>query len=328
MNPNAMRAVLLLSGILGATVSAAAAPTPEDSALATELFNQGRELMAAGKAHEACPKLAESHRLDPGGGTVLNLGLCYEAIGKLASAYSAFNDALAMARRDDRDDRITIATEHLASVEPRLSRLIIEVPPGLALAGMSVTRDGSEVARAAWGSAMPVDGGPHEVVVAAPGYRTWRATVEVKPESDKQTLVVPRLEAEPRAEPPRSVIVAPVVAPVPDRPPRNRPHSDAQRTWGFIVGGVGVIGVGAGTYLGVRALSKKDESEALCKHGCTVRGSELSREATTFADWSTASFGFGIATLGLGTYLVLSAPERPSVGLSLGPRGAGVRGSF
>lgn len=41
-----------------------------------------------------------------------------------------------------------------------------------------------------------------------------------------------------------------------------------------------------------------------------MRGSELSREATTLPDWSTASSGLGTAALGLGTYLVLSAPER------------------
>ncbi len=328
----AVASAVLVLAMLSAP-RAGAAPSTEDRALATELFKQGRDLMTAGKAEEACPKLAESHRLDPGGGTVLNLALCYEAIGRLASAYSAFNDALAMARRDERDDRVTIATEHLASVEPRLSRLIIEVPPGSELPELEVRRDGSEVARAAWGSAMPVDGGSHEISVRAPGRRPWSATVTVQNESDKQTVVVPLLEAEPApaTAPPPPLAPTPTPAPVERPVPQQGSNGTTQRTWGFIAGGVGVLGLGAGTYFGLQALSKRDESEALCRPSCTVRGSELSKEATTSADWSTASFGVGIAALGLGAYLVLSAGdggERERVGVVVGPGGATVRGRF
>lgn len=325
------RAASALSAAFVALLSplAGAAPSAEDRALATELFKQARELMTGGKAQEACPKLAESHRLDPGGGTILNLGLCYEAIGKLASAFAAFNDALAMARRDDREDRVTLATERLAAVEPRLSRLVIEVPPGSDIPGLGVKRDGSEVARAAWGAAMPVDGGRHEVEVTALGYRAWRTAIDLQNEGDRGTVVVPRLEAEPKAEPlappPRPQPVAP---PPPSRLPvlQDAAPGNTQRTWGFIAGGVGLIGIGAGAYFGVRALSKRDESEALCKNGCTVRGSELSREAAASADWSTASFGVGIAALGLGTYLVLSSGDQ--VGVAVGPRGTQLRGRF
>ncbi len=324
------RAGVVCTFAFALAVHANAAPTPEDSALATELFKQGRELMAAGKPQEACPKLAESHRLDPGGGTVMNLGLCYEAIGKLASAYSAFNDALAMGRRDDREDRVTIATEHIAHIEPRLSRVVILVPPAADIPGLAITREGSEVARAAWGSAMPVDGGSHEVVVMAAGHQTWRRTITVQNEGDKQTVVVPRLERlpepDPVAPPPNPT---PVVRAVHRRPPVEDGNGRVQRTWGFIVGGAGVLGVGAGSYFGLRALSKRDDSEASCRNGCTVRGSELSNEATTNADVSTASFVIGAAALGLGAYLVLSAEtDGASVGLVVAPSSAAVRGRF
>lgn len=330
MRRTAVSAVLVLA-VLSA-FRAGAAPSAEDRALATELFKQGRDLMTAGKAAEACPKLAESHRLDPGGGTILNLALCYEAIGKLASAYGAFNDALAMARRDDRDDRVTIAIDHLASVESRVSRLIIAVPAGSELTGLEVRRDGAEVSRAAWGSAMPMDGGSHQIVVSAPGHRPWSVTVTVQNESDKQTIVVPRLAPE-VAPPAPPAPLKPTTATPPARQPlaaQRRSSANPQRSWGFIVGGVGVLGLGAGTYFGLRALSKRDESEALCKSTCTVRGSELSKEATQNADWSTASFALGLATLGLGAYLVLAADggQREQAGLVVGPGGATVRGRF
>ena len=48
---------------------AVAEPGSDDKALATTLFRQGRSLMAEGRLAEACPKLEESHRLVPSGGT-------------------------------------------------------------------------------------------------------------------------------------------------------------------------------------------------------------------------------------------------------------------
>lgn len=328
----AVRAAVVVLVLVLSSSHAEAAPSEADRALATELFNEGRQLMAAGKAAEACPKLAESHRLDPGGGTVLNLALCYEAAGKLASAHSALNEALALARRDEREDRVVIATERLAVVEPQLSRLVIEVPPNSDVTGLEVRRDGADVARAAWGSALPIDGGEHQIVVRAPGRLEWTTTIKVLAANDKRTLVVPRLE--PELAPPPAPTSGSATAPSPPKPvvEATAParSGGGQRTLGFIVGGVGVVGLGTGTYFGQRALSKRDESAALCKPTCSVRGAQLSNEATANADLSTVSFSVGIAALGIGTYLVLSAgdAERAKVGVVVGPGSAAVRGNF
>ena len=45
--------------------AAFAQPSATDAALATELFNTGRDLMKDGQFVAACPKLSESVRLDP-----------------------------------------------------------------------------------------------------------------------------------------------------------------------------------------------------------------------------------------------------------------------
>jgi hypothetical protein len=97
--------------LIGAFVTALASPAlADDTPIAESLFQQGLGAMERGEYARACGLLAESQRLDPGGGTLLNLALCHERAGKVATAWARFHDALGIARRDARVDRITFAT--------------------------------------------------------------------------------------------------------------------------------------------------------------------------------------------------------------------------
>ena len=64
--------VLLVSGAVQAQ------PSAQDAAAARALFEQARKLLADGKPEQACPKLEESQRLDPGIGTLFNMADCHE----------------------------------------------------------------------------------------------------------------------------------------------------------------------------------------------------------------------------------------------------------
>src|SRR5436190_16324151 len=163
-----LAAVLVLASFVSMG-RARAEPSPEERALATTLFQEGRALMAVRKFGEACAKLEESQRLDPSGGTILNLALCHEQEGRLASAWSEFNEAALAARRDGRHDREQEALGHVRALEPRLSRLTIVVPARIQVDGLRVERDGRELGRGAWSTAMPVDGGEHRVRATATG---------------------------------------------------------------------------------------------------------------------------------------------------------------
>ncbi len=322
--------VLCVAGV------AAAQPTPEDRAAATELFKQGRALMDQKQYDAACAKLAESQRLDPGGGTILNLAQCHELQGRTATAWSEYAEALGVARRDGRPDRIQFATDHIATLEPKLPRLTILVPADSDLDGLELQRDGTVIGRAAWGTAIPVDPGAHAVNARAPGHTEWTTSVTLV-EAQQVSVSVPALEAVAAPVPvvapmpARAPAPAPVVAPAPAPPPPTGDHAIAEHhrvsVPGLIVATVGLVGVGVGSYFGLHAISKRHASDDQCPGGhCTDEGVSLNNEAKTSADISTIAFAVGAVGIGVGGYLLLSGgpadatARGPTAGVSLGGR--------
>ena len=157
--------------------------------------------MADGRCGEAIPKFAESQRLDPATGTLMNLATCHEAVGRLASAWLEFSTALVAARHAGRLDRVDFIEGRLAAIEPRLSRLTIEVEGAEALPGFSIELDGVRLGTAAYGVPTPIDSGTHRVVAAAPGRKSWSYEVTVQVEGAHPVVRVPRLQVEEAVQP-------------------------------------------------------------------------------------------------------------------------------
>jgi hypothetical protein len=325
----------VLLGIVTSAIpsgNAAAEPTSADRSLATELFKEGRALLEQGRVPDACRKLAESQRLDPGGGTLLNLALCHEQQGLTATAWSELNEALGVAKRDRREQRVALAESHIAALEPQLSRLVITVPLIADEPGIEVKRDGSVVGRAAWGSPMPVDPGEHVVEVTAPGKQAWRSTITVKADADSQSITVPELVAAPHAAPQPAPLAAPI--PLPVAAPASRDSSLGARPniAAWTATGIGVIGAGLGTYFGLTALSKKHDSDGLCPTDDTCRpgGADLANKAGKNADLATVSFVVGGVGFGLGAVLFIAQGSggKPPTSVEVGVGGVRVRGAF
>lgn len=261
-------------------------------------------MMSEGRVAEACVKLEESQRLDPSGGTLLNLALCHEQERRLARSWSEFNDAAALARRDGRRDRETAANDHALALSPRLSRLTVIVPAAADVSGLRIERDGRELGRGSWRTAMPVDGGEHVVRATAPDRQPFTTTIVIGDESDAQSVEIPVLKAAP------IIVAAPPIVSSPSIPPAliQAPGSAApvdggshrvRRTAGWVLGGAGLVQLGLAGYFGWRAFDKE------CPGGdssCPTNG-----EALRAADTSTVLTITGVVTAGLAAYLLLTS---------------------
>ncbi|UQA59608.1 hypothetical protein [Polyangium aurulentum] len=278
--------VAVALGAAGVPARAAAA----DGAQAEALFRDAKRLMAAERHAEACPKLEESQRLDPGGGTLLNLAVCHEAIGKTATAWAEFSEALAQAHADRRADRESVAKERLAALEGKLSRLTVVLAPGLDPKGLEVLRDGVPLRTASFGVAIPVDPGKH-AIVALSGDKRWETAALVGSAGDRVTVVVPAFEA------------AGSEGQGADRGDGGR----GLRIAAWATGGFGVAAIGVGAVYGIRALTKDSEASARCPGGVCPDEASLAAdgEARRSAMVANVAFGVGAASLGAATVLFL-----------------------
>lgn len=274
------RAVRVLMASISFSVAPSAMADGTDSAAAELMFQQGRDLLRAGRIAEACPKLAESQRLDPASGTLMALALCHEAEGKLASAWAEFVDVEARSRNDNRADRAQVAHEHAEKIHPRLSTLEIRVPASVAaLPGLEVRRNGVLLGPSAWNTSLPIDGGAHVVEVTAPGKLPWKGTAQVAPESASALVSVPELQSAPAAK---------VLSSESADAARVRPWGTLEWT-GVGVASAGVVALGVGGAFLANALSKKSASEADCSGNlCGPDG---------YADRSSAVTSGNVATV-------------------------------
>jgi len=229
-----------------ASVSTRAQAQAEDQAAARQLFEDGRRLLKNGQYSEACQKLQAASRLYASPGILLNLGDCYDKIGRTASAWTEFGEAVAAAGRVHRNDQVNEARRRQAAAEPKLTRLAIRVASPVA--GLTITRDDSEVASAALGEAIPVDPGTHQVRAEAPGYESWSTSVVASTPGQTITVDVPALTATPAPPaPPPAAESNPTGSAAPaafvdNTPARRRSHTV---DWVLVGGGV-VVGIVGG----------------------------------------------------------------------------------
>jgi hypothetical protein len=156
------------------TLVIAASARADDAATGATLYDRAEQLAKAGKLDEACPLYAASFKADPQLGVLLHLADCNEKIGKTATAWVEFRDAVERAHKMG-DTREAYAQGRVDALAPRLARLRVDAPkppvPGL------VVKRGDTDITLLLDSDAPVDPGEHVVVVTAPGHAAWETKV-------------------------------------------------------------------------------------------------------------------------------------------------------
>jgi hypothetical protein len=103
-----------------------AKPGESETALAERLFEEGRVLKDQGKLADACARfdLALGHNRNAVG-TILNVALCDEQAGKIASAWKLFTEARARAEEQGLEEHRKAAADHIQKLKDRVPRLTL-----------------------------------------------------------------------------------------------------------------------------------------------------------------------------------------------------------
>jgi serine/threonine-protein kinase len=348
--------------VLSAGAPASAQPSLSARAAAAALFEDGKRLMSENKYAEACPKLEESQRVDPGMGTLYQLSVCYEAVGRTASAWVGFREVAGLALAAGQADRERAARGKASALETKLMRLKITVQAANTGTGVEVKRDGAVISPALWGTPVPLDPGKHKVSAAGPDKDPWEVTVqldqpgatinvEVPPLQDRKPGVVPPPPPPGDVRPPSGDNGAP---PPPPQPPpvEGRPHRSWMTPVGIAATVVGAGGLAGGVALGFVAKSSFNASNSgtppNCdsSNKCNTAGLGQRSTAVSQGNIGTGLFIGGAVVAAAGIVLWIAAPssqpartgttpslrtarERfatPQIGL--GPTGVSLRGAW
>lgn len=339
------RGALLLCGsaVLVLPRLALADANASQKAAAESLFDDAVKAMKGGHFIEACPKLEESERIDPGIGTLLYLGECYDKTGRSASAWATFREAASTAQAQGETDRARVAATRADRLQPTLSKLTVRVAPETAqLPSLRVMRDTSTLSSAVFAIALPVDPGRYRVTASADGYQSFETEIEIGAAGDLKAVDIPVLK--PAALNAPKSLGGPAVAPASDvsaiGAPKTADTSGASvwRNAAYVTGALGVVGLGIGSYFGVKAISKNSDAKTHCPRGnrCDdALGESLTKDAQHAAVASNIAIGLGAVFVAAGVVLYLSHdPAREAARIELHPlvgrdlAGVGLGGAF
>jgi hypothetical protein len=311
-----------------------ASPSPSSSAgmsnemRAEYLFRQGEKKFDSGQYGDACNDFSESLRLGPKLGTLLNLALCHETVGKPATAWSEYHHGAAWAAQNGQKDRHDFALAHALALETKLPRVLLQLPRESAIGAVDV--DGEPLPDSRWYLPVFLDPGEHSVTISAPGKQRTSVKFRVTNSPTEQLVNVPALSDD------VSLDLKPAPPPVaPSDPDRTR------RTAGIVLLAAGGAGLALGLTFGVLAITKRDDIGSRCADvHCTAAGAQAYRDAQSNATVSTVSTVIGLGAGAVGGWLFFTSrpadpgtpgtTPRTKVGLVPRAGGAelGLRGEF
>jgi hypothetical protein len=313
----ARRALLCVVGSWLA-ILAGLARAQEPSVTAEALFRAGRQASARGDHATACAKYRESYRIENALGTLLNIAVCEQALGELASAWQHYQHVLSALPSDD--TRVALTRARLEEVERRLPRLTVVIREGDD-ATLRIVLGELELSPSSFDVPLPLDPGRHELRVLAAGHEPASYPFELV-EGERRTLEVapgPAFAPDARAfttEIRRPLSLA-TTAPVPRD---TAADGSVQRTAGvlaLVTGGAALLT--SAVSFGLAIERKLVVDEHCPRDACDPIGIAAARSGKDFVNVSLVSLAIGVAGGATGLYLLLTAPDRPTARVAAGP---------
>jgi hypothetical protein len=230
----------------------------------------------------ALEKFGESQRVAPASGTALDIAYCDVELGRVASAWFMYRQALALAEAQGKPEHARIARTEADKLEPDLPRLELRVEKRDGHAP-TVSLDGAPLSPNMLSVPIPVDPGPHEIRAGNPSAPWTKAIAAVR-----NQIVTVDVPAPPAREPALLTSSAPAAV----------PEHTARRTWALALGGVGAAGAVVGIALFASARLEYDGAASHCPaNACDDQGYASRRSAAGRGEASYFVLGGGAALL-------------------------------
>src|SRR3954453_15449949 len=162
---NANRRWLLALCLASATAFAPLSSQASPPTTSEEAFERGRVAFEHGDYATARREFELSYSTDPATGTLLNLAICEQRLGRLASALARLQEALR--KMPEADKRFPALRKHIGDLVPRVPRLIVRTATPLPPA-VSVFSDDGRLSSGDLERPLPVDPGPHSLRCTGP----------------------------------------------------------------------------------------------------------------------------------------------------------------
>ena len=277
---------ILRNAFIVVAVLAIRASADTDIEKADKLFEKGISLRETNLI-QSCEAFEQSLALNPQAiGTLMNVALCDEKLGKIASAVRLFSEARDRAKEGNLPDYVKEAQSHIDTLKDDVSTVTIHFAQKSP--GMKVVINDEVVPDAKLADKIPVDPGELEVTVSAPGRLPFETKIMIG-KKDTKPIEVPELK--------KSVEV-----------------KSSRRTIGIITAASGAAAIIAGQVIGYEANKKYDDAfgPGKCSREtltCPAEYQSKTDSARTLGTVGTVVTIIGAAGVGAGVVLWLTAPK-------------------
>lgn len=228
------------------------------------LFHEGRALIKKGDWVAGCERIEASTKRIAAVSALLNLALCREHDGRVASAWVIARRALLLNKetqgRQRREGLDASGLEIVGRLEPRLPKLRVSVAPKLE--GARVDEGGLEVPL---DTSVPLDPGEHELVLTAPGRSSVRRKVQLREgEVLSVEMAFPAASSDPSPPLDEASASPPSSTPAPIVEQEEDPGAAPLPVWVWVVGSAGVALGGVSIAFAVDSANAAADLEERC----------------------------------------------------------------